>query len=80
MTWFSSQVGARFDFLLAELEEPLPLDNVKIAAAQLETRERLPKGEAVGYGGFGAERHGVRIHFCFLFCISFIIFKYMLFN
>ncbi|CAH0723886.1 unnamed protein product, partial [Brenthis ino] len=52
------QVGARYDFLLAELEEPLPLDGKTMVAAQLDSRARIPVGEAAGYAGFGAERHG----------------------
>ncbi|XP_068623951.1 scolexin B-like isoform X2 [Battus philenor] len=52
------QVGARFDFLLAELEEPLPIDGVKIAVAKLNDVSRLTPGLNVGYAGYGAENHG----------------------
>ncbi|XP_047531796.1 scolexin B-like [Vanessa atalanta] len=52
------QVGARWDFLLAELESPLPLDGKTMVAADLDDRARLPPGEQVGYAGFGADIHG----------------------
>ncbi|XP_041968331.1 scolexin B-like isoform X2 [Aricia agestis] len=52
------QIAARFDYMLAELESPLPLDGVTMAAAEVDTRARLPPGEQVGYAGYGAETHG----------------------
>lgn len=52
------QVGARWDFLLAELEEPFELDGVKIAAVPLEQQTKLPP-MFVGYAGYGTEHHGV---------------------
>ncbi|KAL0831936.1 hypothetical protein ABMA28_001449 [Loxostege sticticalis] len=51
------QVGARWDFLLAELEEPFELDGVKIAAVPLEQQTKLPP-MFVGYAGYGTEHHG----------------------
>ncbi|XP_023943671.1 scolexin B isoform X2 [Bicyclus anynana] len=52
------QVGARWDFLLAELEQPLPIDGKTIAVARLDERARVPPGEEVGYAGYGAAVHG----------------------
>ncbi|KPJ13067.1 Scolexin B [Papilio machaon] len=52
------QVAARFDYLLAELEEPLELNGVTIAAAELNELQDLPAGINVGYAGYGAEHHG----------------------
>ncbi|CAH2085669.1 unnamed protein product [Euphydryas editha] len=52
------EVGARWDFLLAELESPLPLNGKTMAAAQLDDVARHSPGEEVGYAGFGAEEHG----------------------
>ncbi|XP_013137738.1 PREDICTED: scolexin B-like isoform X2 [Papilio polytes] len=52
------QVAARFDYLLAELEEPFELDGVKIAAAELNNLNVLPPNINVGYAGYGAEHHG----------------------
>ncbi|CAH2242355.1 jg19968 [Pararge aegeria aegeria] len=52
------QVGARWDFLLAELKEPLPLNGKTIVAARLDDRARIPAGEDVGYAGYGAAVHG----------------------
>ncbi|XP_013161711.1 PREDICTED: scolexin B-like [Papilio xuthus] len=52
------QVAARFDYLLAELEEPLELDGVTIAAATLNELQDLTAGINVGYAGYGAEHQG----------------------
>ncbi|XP_026330242.1 scolexin B-like [Hyposmocoma kahamanoa] len=52
------QVAADWDFLLAELEEPLPLDGKKIAAVDINDQSEVPEGLAVGYAGYGAEHHG----------------------
>ncbi|CAH2040337.1 unnamed protein product, partial [Iphiclides podalirius] len=52
------QVGARFDFLLAELSEPLPLDGVTIAAAKLNENPTIAPKTNVGYAGYGALHHG----------------------
>ncbi|XP_032515946.2 scolexin B-like [Danaus plexippus] len=52
------QVGARWDFLLAELESPLPLDGKTMAVAKLQEDARLIPGQEVGYAGYGAENHG----------------------
>lgn len=56
------QVAARFDFLLVELETPLPLDGNSMTAAKLPAAGELavPPGLRVGYAGYGAEHHGVR--------------------
>lgn len=51
-------MAARFDFLLAELEEELPI-NVDIAPAKLNKNPVLPPKTKVGYAGYGAEHHGV---------------------
>ncbi|XP_026330479.1 scolexin B-like [Hyposmocoma kahamanoa] len=52
------QVAADWDFMLAELEEPLPLDGKKIAAADLNDQSDVPEGLAVSFAGYGAEHHG----------------------
>ncbi|CAH3924503.1 scolexin B-like isoform X1 [Pieris brassicae] len=52
------QVAARWDFLLAELEEPLPLDGKTMMAAPLDDIAEHEAGETVGFAGFGAENHG----------------------
>lgn len=56
------QVGARWDFLLAELESPLPLNGKTMVAAQLDDLTRHSPGEEVGYAGYGADIHGVSIY------------------
>lgn len=61
------QVGAVWDFLLAELEEPLPLDGKTLAAVDLNDQAELPEGLAAGYAGYGAEHHGVRTNFKILY-------------
>ncbi|KAI8421042.1 hypothetical protein MSG28_008171 [Choristoneura fumiferana] len=43
--------------MLAELESPLPLDGVNMAAAALDGGP-LPADTPVGYAGYGAEHHG----------------------
>ncbi|XP_034828403.1 scolexin B-like isoform X1 [Maniola hyperantus] len=57
-TFGIKQVGAHWDFLLAELKEPLPLDGKTMVAARLDDRARIPPGEEVGYAGYGAAVHG----------------------
>lgn len=52
-------MGARWDFLLAELEEPLPLDNTSIAAVALDDDPNTQEYLSVGYAGYGAAIHGV---------------------
>ncbi|XP_047026077.1 scolexin B [Helicoverpa zea] len=52
------QVAARWDFLLAELSEPLPLDGKVMAAAKLDDQPSLPVGLKVGYGGYGTDHFG----------------------
>ncbi|KAJ0177690.1 hypothetical protein K1T71_006563 [Dendrolimus kikuchii] len=52
------QVAARWDFLLAELEDPLPINNVTIKAAPLSSDFNLPVGLQVGYAGYGTDHHG----------------------
>ncbi|KAJ8724537.1 hypothetical protein PYW08_016011 [Mythimna loreyi] len=52
------QVAARWDFLLAELNEPLPLDGKVIAAAPLDDQANLPVGLKVGYAGYGTDHFG----------------------
>ncbi|XP_045449380.1 scolexin B-like [Melitaea cinxia] len=52
------EVGARWDFLLAELESPLPLNGKTMVAAQLDDLTRHSPGEEAGYAGYGADRHG----------------------
>ncbi|KAG6441751.1 hypothetical protein O3G_MSEX001951 [Manduca sexta] len=52
------QVAARWDFLLAELEEPLPLDGKIMAAAKLDDQPDLSAGLDVGYAGYGTDHHG----------------------
>ncbi|KOB71952.1 Scolexin B, partial [Operophtera brumata] len=51
-------VGARWDFLLAELSEPLPLNNKTIKAATLDDHPSLPAGLEVAYAGYGTDHHG----------------------
>ncbi|XP_048489597.1 scolexin B isoform X2 [Plutella xylostella] len=51
------QVAARYDFMLVELEEPLPLDKKNIRAASLAAPSAR-SGRNVGYGGYGAKFHG----------------------
>ncbi|XP_063635404.1 scolexin B-like [Cydia splendana] len=53
-----TQVGAHWDFLLAELEEPLPLDGVNISAVLLDDEGYLHHGTRVAYAGYGAAHHG----------------------
>ncbi|XP_073952570.1 scolexin B-like [Choristoneura fumiferana] len=53
-----SQVGARWDFLLAELEEPLTLDGASIAAVPLDDDPYIQEYLSVGYAGYGAAIHG----------------------
>lgn len=43
-----------------ELESPLHLDGVNMAAAALDG-EPLPADAPVGYAGYGAEFHGVSV-------------------
>lgn len=62
LTWLTLQVGARWDFLLAELESPLPLNGKTMVAAQLDDLARHSPGEEVGYAGYGADIHGVSIN------------------
>ncbi|XP_022826065.1 scolexin B isoform X2 [Spodoptera litura] len=52
------QVAARWDFLLAELNEPLPLDGKTMAAAPLNDQSNLPVGLNVGYAGYGTDHFG----------------------
>uniref|UniRef100_A0A1E1W1P6 trypsin n=2 Tax=Pectinophora gossypiella TaxID=13191 RepID=A0A1E1W1P6_PECGO len=52
------QVSANWDFLLAELEEPLPLDGKTMAAVELDDGPSIPEGTEVGYAGYGAAEHG----------------------
>ncbi|KAI5646867.1 trypsin domain-containing protein [Phthorimaea operculella] len=52
------QVAANWDFLLAELEEPLPLDGKTLAAAELDDAPSIPDGLEVGYAGYGTATHG----------------------
>lgn len=52
-------MGARWDFLLAELSEPLPLDDKTMKAATLDDQPSLPVGLEVGYAGYGTDHHGV---------------------
>ncbi|KAI8421040.1 hypothetical protein MSG28_008169 [Choristoneura fumiferana] len=51
-------VGARWDFLLAELEEPLTLDGASIAAVPLDDDPYIQEYLSVGYAGYGAAIHG----------------------
>lgn len=53
-----SQVAARYDFMLVELEEPLELDNVTLAAIPLEDSNELTAGTYAGYAGYGTDHHG----------------------
>lgn len=53
------QVAARWDFLLVELEEPLPVDGKTIKVATLDDQPNLPIGVDVGYAGYGTDEHGV---------------------
>ncbi|XP_028161957.1 scolexin B-like isoform X2 [Ostrinia furnacalis] len=53
-----TQVAARWDFLLAELEEPFKLDGVNIAAVRLEDEIKQSPDMYVGYAGYGTEHHG----------------------
>ncbi|XP_026725974.1 scolexin B-like isoform X1 [Trichoplusia ni] len=52
------QVAARWDFLLAELSEPLPLDGKTMVAAKLDDQPSLPEGLNVGYAGYGTDHFG----------------------
>lgn len=52
------QVAARWDFLLVELEEPLPVDGKTIKVATLDDQPNLPIGVDVGYAGYGTDEHG----------------------
>ncbi|XP_048007085.1 scolexin B-like isoform X2 [Leguminivora glycinivorella] len=54
-----TQVGAHWDFLLAELDEPLPLDGANISAVALDDEGYLHHGTLVAYAGYGAAHHGV---------------------
>lgn len=49
--------------MLAELEEPLPLDGKKIAAVEINDQQEVPAGLLVGYAGYGAAHHGVSTTF-----------------
>lgn len=53
------QVGARWDFLLAELRDPLPLNNKTMKAATLDDETSLPVGLEVAFAGYGTDHHGV---------------------
>jgi hypothetical protein len=53
-------VAARWDYLLAELAEPLELDGVNIAAVALDDQLDAPADTFVGYAGYGTDHHGVR--------------------
>lgn len=61
------QVGARFDYMLAELDEPLEFDNVTIAAAKLNDNRQLAAGTNVSYAGYGAKNHGVMLILIIIF-------------
>ncbi|KAG7297729.1 hypothetical protein JYU34_018447 [Plutella xylostella] len=52
------QVAAHYDFLLAELEDPLPIDNKTIAAVRLDEELTHEAGVEAGFAGWGAARHG----------------------
>ncbi|CAG9127918.1 unnamed protein product [Plutella xylostella] len=52
------QVAAHYDFLLAELEDPLPIDNKTIAAVRLDEELTHAAGVEAGFAGWGAARHG----------------------
>ncbi|CAH0399096.1 unnamed protein product [Chilo suppressalis] len=52
------QVAATWDFLLAELEEPLDLNGVSIAAIPLDDELRVAPETLVGYAGYGTDHHG----------------------
>ncbi|XP_061704505.1 scolexin B-like isoform X2 [Cydia pomonella] len=52
------QVHARWDFMLVELESPLQLDGVNIAAVPLDDGKDIPESLAADYAGFGATHHG----------------------
>lgn len=47
--------------MLAELNEPLPLDGKTMAAAPLNDQPNLPVGLNVGYAGYGTDHFGVSI-------------------
>lgn len=47
--------------MLAELDQPLPLDGKKIAAVDINDEQQIPDGLPVGYAGYGAKHHGVSI-------------------
>ncbi|XP_060802209.1 scolexin B isoform X4 [Amyelois transitella] len=53
-----TQVAARWDFLLAELEEPLELDGVTMVAARLDNDLKTPVGLDAGYAGYGTDHYG----------------------
>ncbi|XP_041968332.1 scolexin B-like [Aricia agestis] len=53
-----SQIAAHWDFMLAELEQPLPLDGVTIAAATLDDSRDHPAGQRVGFAGYGTDVFG----------------------
>ncbi|GBP87486.1 Scolexin B [Eumeta japonica] len=53
-----NEVGARWDFLLAELAQPLPLNGVNISAAALNSDAHLPAGMHADYAGYGTDHHG----------------------
>lgn len=57
------QVAARWDFLLAELSEPLELDGKIMAAAKLNDQAALPVGLNVAYAGYGTDHFGVSIYY-----------------
>ncbi|KAJ2947383.1 hypothetical protein O0L34_g17151 [Tuta absoluta] len=52
------QVAANWDFLLAELEEALPLDGKTLAAVELDDGPSIADGLEVGYAGYGTATHG----------------------
>lgn len=49
-----NHTGSRYDFVLIELDKPLPLNNKTIAAATLDPIEPLYQGAIYGMVGFGA--------------------------
>lgn len=53
-----NQVMAKYDFLLAELEDSLPLDGVNMAAVPLDEEETHSGGQVVAFAGYGAAHHG----------------------
>ncbi|XP_037296977.1 scolexin B-like [Manduca sexta] len=55
------QAAARWDFLLIELEEPLPLDGKILAAAKLDDQPDLPAGLDVGYPSYSTDTYEAKI-------------------